>query len=83
MFQKVLVPLDGSGLAEAVLPYAEELALAQKALVVLLQVIPPPSHVVGFTGTADLGPMTRTDVEAIKARVKKQGYAGIFNQKLM
>ncbi|MDO9065858.1 MAG: FAD-dependent oxidoreductase [Chloroflexota bacterium] len=27
--------------------------------------------------------MYTTDVEAIKARVKKQGYAGIFNQKLM
>ncbi|MDP3063802.1 MAG: universal stress protein [Chloroflexota bacterium] len=72
MFQKVLVPLDGSSLAEAVLPYAEELALAQKSLVVLLQVIPPPSQVVGFTGTADLGPMTRTDVEAINATMEAE-----------
>jgi len=82
MFQKVLVPLDGSGLAEAVLPYVERLAKVYQSQLVLVQVIPPPSQVVGFTGTADLGPMTRTDVEAINATMEAEARnAGAYLQK--
>ncbi|MCI0438945.1 MAG: universal stress protein [Chloroflexi bacterium] len=39
MFSKILVPLDGSPLAEAILPYASELARRLQAGVVLLTVI--------------------------------------------
>lgn len=39
MFQKILVPLDGSSLAEEVLPYAAGLAEVCGSTVVLLQVI--------------------------------------------
>ena len=42
MFNKVLVPLDGSELAEAVLPYVEDLGQRCAAEIVLLQVIPMP-----------------------------------------
>lgn len=38
MFERVLVPLDGSGLAEQTLPYAEEVAAAFGSQVVLLGV---------------------------------------------
>jgi nucleotide-binding universal stress UspA family protein len=38
MFKKILVPLDGSELAESILPYVEDLASAHKARIVLLRV---------------------------------------------
>jgi nucleotide-binding universal stress UspA family protein len=39
MYKKILVPLDGSKRAEAVLPHVEELAYHIKAQVIFLQVI--------------------------------------------
>jgi nucleotide-binding universal stress UspA family protein len=39
VFKKVLVPLDGSELAEAVLPYVEDLGKRCTAKVILLQVV--------------------------------------------
>lgn len=42
MIKKILVPLDGSGLAERALPYASELAAALGAELVLLGVAPAP-----------------------------------------
>jgi nucleotide-binding universal stress UspA family protein len=41
MYQTILVPLDGSKRAEAILPYVEELASSRKSKVILLQVIEP------------------------------------------
>jgi len=41
MWKKILVPLDGSDLAEMALPYAEELANAFKSEVILLHVSEP------------------------------------------
>lgn len=38
MYKKILVPLDGSPLAESVLPYAEELAKTEQAEIILLTV---------------------------------------------
>lgn len=43
MFKKILVPLDGSDLAETVLPYVEDLGIQHNAEVILLRVIAPPS----------------------------------------
>lgn len=43
MYKKILVPLDGSKLAEIALPHAESLALQYQADLVLLSVIDPPS----------------------------------------
>ena len=42
MFEKMLGPLDGSEMAEAVLPYVEDLANRYSAEVILLQVIATP-----------------------------------------
>ncbi len=44
MFEKVLVPLDGSELAEAVLPYVEDLGKRCAAEVILLQVVATPPN---------------------------------------
>ena len=41
MYRKILVPLDGSNRAEAILPHVEEMAQLYKAEVILLQVIAP------------------------------------------
>jgi nucleotide-binding universal stress UspA family protein len=46
MFDIILVPLDGSQRAEAVLPYVEDLALGRKSKVILLQVIEPSTTMV-------------------------------------
>ena len=48
MFKKILVPLDGSELAERVIPYVGRLARSSHAQVVLLNAIHPP-----FFHTAD------------------------------
>lgn len=41
MYKTILVPLDGSVRAEAILPHVEDMALRYKARVVFLQVIEP------------------------------------------
>ena len=43
MYKKILVPLDGSPLAEAVLPHAQALAKSEGAEIVILRVPVPPS----------------------------------------
>lgn len=42
MYSKILVPLDGSAIAELALSQAEEIAKAMGAEVLLLQVVQPP-----------------------------------------
>jgi nucleotide-binding universal stress UspA family protein len=41
MYRKILVPLDGSGRAEAILPYVEDLAHCFGSSVVFMQVLEP------------------------------------------
>ena len=45
MFNKMLICLDGSDLAEQILPYATETAQRFDSNVILLRVIPPVSHI--------------------------------------
>lgn len=47
MYKKILVPLDGSKLAEAALPHAESLAGQYDATLILLSVITPPTITTG------------------------------------
>lgn len=42
MYNQILVPLDGSELAEMALPHAESLALKYDATLVLLSIVTPP-----------------------------------------
>ena len=44
MFNRILVPLDGSTLAERALPHAEEFARICQSTIVLLQVLDPTSY---------------------------------------
>ena len=44
MYEKILVPLDGSELAEVALPYAEEIASRLKTEVILFQIVPRAYH---------------------------------------
>ena len=50
MYNTILVPLDGSGRAEAILPHVESLAQALHSKVVLLRVVDPAAFVVGLEG---------------------------------
>lgn len=40
MYRKILVPLDGSEIAESILPHVKDMALAHQAEVILLRVLP-------------------------------------------
>ena len=46
MYEVILVPVDGSPRAEAILPYVEEMALARHSKVIFLQVIEPSTLMV-------------------------------------
>jgi nucleotide-binding universal stress UspA family protein len=55
MYQKILVPLDGSKRAEAIMPHVEDLAQCYQAKVILLQVIEPkPLLIDGTYAVPDL-----------------------------
>jgi nucleotide-binding universal stress UspA family protein len=45
LFRKILVPLDGSKISEAVLPYVKEIAAQIKSEIVLLRVLEQGQHV--------------------------------------
>jgi nucleotide-binding universal stress UspA family protein len=65
MIRKILVPLDGSRLAEKALPYAQSLAEKYEAELILVQAIPPAIVMpIGEFGVLphDLGPVR--DAEA-------------------
>lgn len=51
MYKTILVPLDGSKRAEAILPHVEHLALRCEARVILVRVIEPIPYVMGPEGT--------------------------------
>jgi nucleotide-binding universal stress UspA family protein len=76
MFKKILVCLDGSELAEQILPYAVEEALHFQGKLVLLQVIPEPvAFSPGIPGAASVP--VRTDSmleEAEKALNEARDY---------
>lgn len=52
MFRSILVPLDGSRRAERILPYVEEMALAQESVVIVLHVVEPALVIAGPYETA-------------------------------
>ena len=81
MYERILVPLDGSEVAEAILPFAEQIAGPLDAEVVLLRVIEPPSPIelVASGGVVAPDTFTLRDLEAkaylseIQRRLSKKG----------
>ena len=72
MYERILVPLDGSKVGEAALPYVEELvsklALGTKVEVTLLQVISSLAHyIVAGEASAPI-PYTEKEIEQIKKK---------------
>ena len=83
MLPKILVCLDGSNLAEQILPFATEVALSCGSRVVLLEVTLPPSATVepltGFYRTTPIEKILREEAEAgtylqrVAQRLRKKG----------
>ena len=67
MFEKVVACLDGSSLAEQILPYTIEEAMHFNSKVVLLQVFTPPLPVLGGMVAAD---RLRAEIEEEENRIK-------------
>jgi nucleotide-binding universal stress UspA family protein len=73
MYKKILVPLDGSEIGEAALPYVEELLSSftpeKKVEVILIRVIVDVTHVIiatGAMGQAVSIPYTKAELEPFK-----------------
>jgi nucleotide-binding universal stress UspA family protein len=81
MYQRMLVPLDGSEVAEAILPFAEQVAGPLDAEVVLLRVIEPlsPVELVASAGVVAPDTFTLRDIDAkhylseVQCRLSKKG----------
>lgn len=72
MYERVLVPLDGSELAETVLPYVEELARKLGSEVVLLHVVPSIESLLSVP-IDPVGPPVAVDAVEIHAAAVKSG----------
>ena len=72
--QRILVPLDGSPLAEEVLPYAQELASRLSGAVYLVSVVPLARQLAatGFTGAGAIDGVPAMDIKAIDDAVAIQ-----------
>ncbi|MBI3362349.1 MAG: universal stress protein [Chloroflexi bacterium] len=79
MFQRILVPLDGSALSELAVPYAEALAGPLKSAMILLMVVPTPAGRSGgifraasaYLGSEEL-PRSEGDMEISRHPVYKE-----------
>jgi nucleotide-binding universal stress UspA family protein len=76
MYHTILVPLDGSGRAEAILPQVENLARALHSRVVLLRVVDPASFVIGLEGMPLDATRDLIDAEAKEAEQYLEGKRG-------
>jgi nucleotide-binding universal stress UspA family protein len=81
VYERMLVPLDGSLSAEAILPFAEQVAGPLDAEVVLFRVVEPPSPIelVASAGVVSPDTFTLRDIDAkrylseIARRLSKKG----------
>ena len=67
MYKTILVPLDGSKRAEAILPHVEELAQRYEAKVIFIQVVEPPPLMIS-PGQPDVA----TDVNLHQQELKRR-----------
>lgn len=72
MFQRILVPLDGSPRAERALPVAARIARASGGSILLLQVVSPPIDYGGGLGAGGLvsGEMIESDIAEASSYLK-------------
>ncbi len=66
MYDRILVPLDGSEVAEAIMPHVEAMAAGHQAEVILLQVLPATGVV------ADVAAQQRRDADEYLDGVEKR-----------
>ena len=76
MYRKVLVPLDGSGSAEAILRHVEEMALRDGTHVILLRVIEPSGALIDPHETSVSVMMNDADRQQIEAAQYLHARAG-------
>lgn len=81
MYSKILVPLDGSKRAEAILQHVEELAARCKAVVVFLQVIEPIPAMIGPEGTRIAQQQIEIERRTEQAEEYLKGVQGEFHRK--
>lgn len=76
MFQKILVPLDGSARSELALPVASRLARASHGTVKLVQVVSPPDKFMVSVGTFVLPDILDENMPAAKAYLENVAKTG-------
>jgi nucleotide-binding universal stress UspA family protein len=77
MYRHILVPLDGSELAECVLPHVETIAKGRKACKVTLIRVVPPLHLYGGVESS-LSPEERQRLEVDGIKVAQDYLAGVI-----
>ena len=75
MYEKILVPLDGSKFSESSLPYVEDLVSklspATKVEIILLQVLAVPTHVSTVDIDVVISPFSDREMEPLKQNANK------------
>lgn len=63
MFQRILIPLDGSARAEKAIPVAARLARASGGTILLAQIATIPIMYESYGGSSDIGEIINTEIE--------------------
>lgn len=71
--KKILVPLDGSPLADGILPHVERLLALEPAEVTLLHVLPPPEPEDVPGEVAALRRLSEAHLETVRLRLEQKG----------
>jgi nucleotide-binding universal stress UspA family protein len=79
MYRHILVPLDGSELAECVLPHVEAIAKGRDVCKVTLVRVIPPLHLYGGIESS-LSPEERKRLEADSIRVAQDYLTGVMER---
>ncbi len=74
MFKKILVPLDGSRLSEAILPHVSQLAKSSGAEVVLLRVATVQVQAMSYPGVYPLPPYALAPAPERDLHAEAEGY---------
>lgn len=81
MYKSILVPLDGSRRAEAILPHVESLALSYKSYVLMLRVIEPGQVIVDPHESMLQLQLEEFKTKEEEARAYLRGHIGEFRER--